>query len=629
MKNDELYSLTTYKQYFNNYISNILIVIVNLVSLDESEILGIFSGNIEPACFSKVKYRNLLNYKPTLFENMNLLKKISDNKYKVYIYNTILSSNINIIHYKPTTSNTSLNPCSKYDCPFKSYMKHGTYTLVDSSGKLITTPPTIINETIGWNERNYITDSMSLNKIKLYPCANISDLQKAIKYSSKHKHSLNIRGGANSYANFSMRKGHILVFTKLFSSTIDKSITESFHKILLIDTKLYIGNNIRLGEVYLYLHNRRIATGTSFDFPGGTCGNVGVAGYTLGGGQSFIGSYTGPCCHYLYGVKYVDAFGNYKTHINEDTHPETMYVLRGGGQIKPFVVTEFIFDLSGLESSKWYWKQVVFSSLESNNVVQTILKYIHTNLKNDTVLGVMNIHTQNSIDFIGMTVNFLSKNEPVEKHPSYIKFYNSIIEFLKKNKKCSITISGNDIGLYLYELYNTENPCCGNWAGTISTMWEWNDNPNHRNSSYYNYTVSRTWSSIMGTELHLKDVQNNILKNSFIGLDHYVSSTTGGPYKNKSVFPPYSDFTGWTMQLYTSDNYTNTNVEDALTNILSISGDIVQYKYPNYPPTYKLNNSNQYNNLHLYFDISNIYVINKIKQQYDPSNMFVSDYDIY
>ena len=289
MKSDELYRLTTYEKYFN--INNILIVIVNLVSLDESEILGIFSGNIEPACFSKVKYRNLLNYKPILFENINLLKIISDNRHKVYVYSTILSSDIITIHYKPTTSDTSLNPCNKFDCPFKSYMKHGTYTLVDSSGKLITTPPTIINETIGWNAWNYIADSISLNNIKLYPCANISDLQKVIKHSSVHKHSLNIRGGAHSYANFSMRKGHILVFTNLFSSTIDKYMTESFHKILLIDTKLYIGNNVRLGEVYLYLHNRRIATGTSFDFPGGTCGNVGVAGYTLGGGQSFIGSY--------------------------------------------------------------------------------------------------------------------------------------------------------------------------------------------------------------------------------------------------------------------------------------------------------------------------------------------------
>ena len=622
MNYDELYRLTTYEQYLN--INHILTVIVNLVSLNEIEILGMFSGNIESTCFSKVKYRNLLNYKPILFENINLLKIISDNRHKVYIYSTILSSKPIIISYNPTTKQPSLNNCSKEDCPFKSDMSHGTYTLVDTTnGHVIPDPPITINETLGWNANNYIANSISLEKIKLYPCANISDLQKVIKYSSSNNIPLNIRGGGHSYANFSVRKENILIFTKLFSSTISTSITDSFHKIQLIDTKLYVGNNVRLGEIYLYLHNLQIAdaSNTSFDFPGGTCGNVGVAGYVLGGGQSYINSYTGPCCHYLYGVNCVNALGVKKT-ITEDNDSNTMYVLRGGGQIKPFVVTEFIFDLSGLESSKWYWKQVQLKNFKSLDVVKKILNYTNKNLKEDRLLGTINIVTQNK-NISKIFVSFLHKNAPVSNQTSYKNFIANI-----NILDCSNTIIGNTLGIYLWELYNTEFPPLNSWNGTISTMWEWGNDPNQRNSSYYNYTVNRTWSSIMGTTLGFNNKQK-ILNNSFMELNHYVwTDDVGGPYKNNSVFPPTESFTGWTMQLYTSDTEDNSNdIEDSLTNILTNSGGSFQYKYPNYPPTYKLNILGNYNSLDLYFNKQDIDVINKIKQQHDPSNMFVSDYE--
>lgn len=615
---DDLYSLTTYEQYFD--MNNNLTVIV---SLDKIEIVGIISGNIKSICLTKGYYKNLLNHKPVSFENISLLKKISDIRHTVYIYSTILLSKMidykpTIIEYKPTTKDTDFENCDKYNCPFQTIMKLGTYTLADVMDPL----PPRINETIGWNKNTYITDIKDVN---LYPCATINDLINVIQYSKQNDISLNIRGGGHSYANFTLRKKNILLFTNLFecsdcsnTSIITRPVTNVFYKIRLENGKLHVGNNVRLGEVYLHLHNLKVHNKQSFDFPGGTCGNVGVAGYVLGGGQSYILSHTGPCCHYLYGVRYVNADGVF-TSVNEDHHKELMYVIRGGGHIKPFVVTEFIFDLSGLESSLWYFKQINYSfESDKTDTIKDLLNYINNNLKSQKILGPINIYTNHDNQIDRISVAFLNKDEQISTNESYKDFKK---EFPVRDEDIFPDKEG---GYSLYELYNRR--FWGDDGGTISTMWEWRNDPNTGNSEHYNFTVNRSWSSIIGKNLHLKD-PTNIINDSFIGLDHYVYDE-GGPYKTNSVYPPYRQFTGWTAQFYTySDIEYNVNsIESILSNILSNDNE-QQYKYPNYPPTYKLSEQKYYNSLDLYFNNSDITKITNIKKKYDPSNLFVSDYN--
>ena len=67
-----------------------------------------------------------------------------------------------------------------------------------------------------------------------------------------------------------------------------------------------------------------------YALPLGICGDVGVAGLTLGGGYGYLLGVAGLACDALIGVDLVLADGTIR-HVTENSDPDLMWALRGGG----------------------------------------------------------------------------------------------------------------------------------------------------------------------------------------------------------------------------------------------------------------------------------------------------------
>src|SRR5262249_51638262 len=95
--------------------------------------------------------------------------------------------------------------------------------------------------------------------------------------------------------------------------------------------------------------------------PGGTCGSVGIAGLTLGGGQGVTGRRFGLTCDSLRGATVVTADGRI-LRCDASTHPDLFWALRGGGGGNFGVVTSFHFKTHALEritlfGLTWPWSR--------------------------------------------------------------------------------------------------------------------------------------------------------------------------------------------------------------------------------------------------------------------------------
>ena len=564
------------------------------------------------------------DYKPILHtlqpDNMSLHNTLQEN---TPIVLTNASSNIDI-------SGNIMNV--NYLHPFQNTLETMAYNLVDRKGCLIFPKTGIVNESLGWNKQGYHKPDVNINdKIKKFYDMS-GDLQKFIEHNTK----ISVRGGGHDYNNASLAGNFIITFPH--------SLESPFHKIAIknISVKgektpmLYMGNKVRFGELYLYLHNyKKINNGKTYDFVGGSCSNVGVAGFILGGGQSYISAHTGPACHYLYGVESITADGKVQT-FTEDTHPEDMYVIRGGGHSKPFLVTTFICNLKTLEATPWaclFIRHKFENNQEDQGRVKQTIKQLN-NLRGNSILGPVNI--ESIIDAKGnryinkIDIVFLEKATEVDLSGcSNI----NIPPYFKTSEWQTLLCTTKN----LFELYTTEIGDHCSFNGSLTTMWPWGDNVDAENFGKYGYNA--IWSSSMGEYLN-HDVCGNTFCD-FIGLDHYTNvDTSFAPYANNSIFPPIKKFTGWTTQAYTNIEYSLDqqkvpsiesvvqDIESTLNIVTHNNNNTLKYRYTNYPPTYIVDNSNKFNELTMYFDGSGVDKINIIKNKHDPNNKFTNDYDI-
>jgi hypothetical protein len=95
--------------------------------------------------------------------------------------------------------------------------------------------------------------------------------------------------------------------------------------------------------------------------PGGTCGSVGIAGLTLGGGQGVTGRRFGLTCDRLRAATVVTADGRVLT-CDDSTNADLFWALRGGGGGNFGVVTSFTFDTHALDritlfGLSWPWSR--------------------------------------------------------------------------------------------------------------------------------------------------------------------------------------------------------------------------------------------------------------------------------
>lgn len=147
---------------------------------------------------------------------------------------------------------------------------------------------------------------------------NVDQVIEICKIAKGLKIQLAIRAGNHSYIAASSCNGGILSLEKMKGVMVDKQ-----------QQTAWVEAGTRLGEVYYALINQG-----PFNFPGGVCPTVGLAGYILGGGEGLLQRKFGLGCDSLLDAEMVicegDGFRIMKSVATED--PTLMKALRGGGQ---------------------------------------------------------------------------------------------------------------------------------------------------------------------------------------------------------------------------------------------------------------------------------------------------------
>ncbi len=177
------------------------------------------------------------------------------------------------------------------------------------------------------DDARYAQYNISYNKrIALLPkyiavCFTVAGVQHALQLAQKEDLPVSVKSGGHSFEGFSSNNGGLVVNVSQMKAV---SMND--------DGTVSVGPGLLLKE----LHSQVYAKGKLI--PAGSCGGVGIAGLTLGGGYGFFSRKYGLTCDSLVGATLVKADGQV---IEADE--KLLWALRGGGNGNFGVVTALQF----------------------------------------------------------------------------------------------------------------------------------------------------------------------------------------------------------------------------------------------------------------------------------------------
>ncbi len=145
-------------------------------------------------------------------------------------------------------------------------------------------------------------------------CADLDDVRRCVAFGRRHDLPVAIRGGGHSYAGFGVADGGLQVDLAAFSAVAVDPIRRLAS----------VGGGVRIQD----LLSASLAVGLIT--PMGACGDVGVAGLALAGGDTAGRGLFGTACDNIVGAQLVSADGEVlelSAHQNEDL----FWAIRGGG----------------------------------------------------------------------------------------------------------------------------------------------------------------------------------------------------------------------------------------------------------------------------------------------------------
>ncbi|HWE32206.1 MAG TPA: FAD-binding oxidoreductase [Solirubrobacteraceae bacterium] len=165
-----------------------------------------------------------------------------------------------------------------------------------------------------------------------------SDVSGAIKWCVANGVPIRARSGGHSYAGYStLSNGVVLDLRNIHGVSVDKRSGTA-----------QIGAGAQLINVYTAL----AANGATI--PAGSCPSVGITGHALGGGMGLAGRNFGLACDHIVGARIVTADGRIHD-IDEQSDPDLLWALRGGGGGNFGVVTRLTMKLQKMPSSAAYF----------------------------------------------------------------------------------------------------------------------------------------------------------------------------------------------------------------------------------------------------------------------------------
>lgn len=180
----------------------------------------------------------------------------------------------------------------------------------------------------GWHESTQLWNGMAarMPALVIEP-ASAMDVAAVIRFASKHRLLLSIKGGGHHIAGIAIaHRSLMLDMARLHEITVDASARLAA-----------VGAGCRLQDVDAATQQQGLATVLGF------VSEVGVAGLTLGGGLGYLTRRFGWTVDNLEAVEIVTADGEIRT-ASRSEHDDLFWALRGGGG-NFGVVTRFVFRL--------------------------------------------------------------------------------------------------------------------------------------------------------------------------------------------------------------------------------------------------------------------------------------------
>jgi len=151
-----------------------------------------------------------------------------------------------------------------------------------------------------------------------------------------YKLSFSIRGGGHCYEPGSLSSGYIFQLSGFNAINID-----------VANSQVTIGAGCLLKDVISELGM------AGYAIPTGTCGTVGVAGLTLGGGIGFLGRPYGLTCDSVVSFTLLTADASI-IEVNANNYPDLFWALCGGGNGSYGIVLDITFNLLTVPNVCYY-----------------------------------------------------------------------------------------------------------------------------------------------------------------------------------------------------------------------------------------------------------------------------------
>jgi FAD/FMN-containing dehydrogenase len=145
-------------------------------------------------------------------------------------------------------------------------------------------------------------------------CADLDDVRRCVAYARRHALPLAIRGGGHSYAGFGVADGALQIDLAAFNAVrVDR------------DRRIAsVGGGARIRDLLTATLAAGLVT------PMGSCGDVGVAGLALAGGDTAARGLHGTACDNLVGAQLVTADGEV-LELAPGRNEDLFWAIRGGG----------------------------------------------------------------------------------------------------------------------------------------------------------------------------------------------------------------------------------------------------------------------------------------------------------
>jgi len=155
-------------------------------------------------------------------------------------------------------------------------------------------------------------------------CMQEHGVQRAVEYAKTHNLPIAIKSGGHGFEGYSLNQGGLVVdLSRMQQVQIDGN------------QQLMVGPGCRLAGLFDYvLPKGRL-------LPTGSCGGVGIAGLTLGGGYGMFSRKYGLTCDSLVRVRMVDGQG--RLHDSRD-RADLLWACRGGGNGNFGLITSMQFN---------------------------------------------------------------------------------------------------------------------------------------------------------------------------------------------------------------------------------------------------------------------------------------------